>query len=159
MNKTFRSKRSIFKDKPGVPSSIDYSYEILGINRLGEFDFSQNNLDTSKHFESQIENKSEMKQNKNLENPLMIDSTKTGIDKFQFKERTTKLRKDSIVERHQGIIETAFTPNNVKRIDTSLYNQIIKNIDEKIKNNNRDLKNLNKSVNKKTQKSNNFQIN
>jgi hypothetical protein len=39
-------------------------------------------LDTSKNFESQIENKSEMKQNKNLENPLMIDPTKTGIDKF-----------------------------------------------------------------------------
>lgn len=52
MNKTFRSKKSVFKDKPNVPSSIDYSYEILGINRLGGFDFSQTNLDTSKHFES-----------------------------------------------------------------------------------------------------------
>ena len=52
MNKTFRSKKSIFKDKTGVPSSIDYSYEILGINKLGGLDFSMNNLDTSKHFES-----------------------------------------------------------------------------------------------------------
>ena len=40
MNKTFRSKRSIFKDKLGVPSSIDYSYEILGINRLGDYNSS-----------------------------------------------------------------------------------------------------------------------
>lgn len=31
----------------------------------------------------------------------------------------------------------------------SLYNQIIKNIDDKIKNNNKDLKNLSKSVSRK----------
>jgi hypothetical protein len=41
MNKTFRSKRSVFKDKAEIPSSIDYNYEILGINRIGTpFDFS-----------------------------------------------------------------------------------------------------------------------